>query len=261
MRYLPAREKTENHTVDSNGFAKLVEEEYDFFTEQDPNFKGEYEISKNVPGLVVTKGKLYIPYDMSISSARADALIQHEVGTHILTYYNGFNQPLQLLHSGVPGYEMLQEGMAVFSEYLSGGISIQRLRTLAARVIAVYQMINGEDFPSVCNYLIDELHFTPRKAYGIVMRVFRGGGFTKDAVYLKGLIEVIDYLAKGNIIQPLLIGKIRKDYLSVIEELQKRDILKPNALYPRYLKKPEWAEKIKLINKDTSLQDLINFKD
>ena len=72
-----------------------------------------------------------------IAERRAEALLQHEVGTHLVTYFNGSSQPLRLLQVGLSGYDALQEGLAVLSEYLVGGLSEARMRTLAARVIAV----------------------------------------------------------------------------------------------------------------------------
>jgi uncharacterized protein (TIGR02421 family) len=163
------------------------------------------------------------------------ALLQHEVGTHVLTYYNGKNQPVQLLCSGVPGYEELQEGIAVLAEYLTGGLSVPRLQTLAARVLAVDSMIRDQDFVKTFELLTDAYRLPPEKAFNMTVRVYRGGGFAKDAVYLKGLIGVIRYLQEGNPLGPLLVGKIQQRYIPVVNELIARKILKPAEIKPRYL--------------------------
>ncbi|NIQ16470.1 MAG: DUF1704 domain-containing protein, partial [Candidatus Dadabacteria bacterium] len=68
---------------------------------------------------------------------RVEALLQHEIGTHALTYFNGLSQPFKQLCIGLSGYEELQEGLAVLAEYLVGGLSKPRLRLLAGRVVAV----------------------------------------------------------------------------------------------------------------------------
>ncbi len=60
---------------------------------------------------------------------------KHEVGTHILTYCNGLRQPIRQLRVGLAQNDQLQEGLAVFSEYLVGGLNNDRLRLIAARVI------------------------------------------------------------------------------------------------------------------------------
>src|SRR3546814_5044101 len=61
----------------------------------------------------------------------------------MVTYYNGMAQPFHLFHTGVPGYEKLQEGLAVLSEYIMDGLTNRRLRTLASRVVAVNHMVTG----------------------------------------------------------------------------------------------------------------------
>ena len=67
--------------------------------------------------------------------------------------------------------------------------------------------------------LVDGFGFEPRTAYTITMRVFRGGGLTKDALYLQGLVEVLDYLGDGGEVEPLLIGKIAVEHVPIVREL------------------------------------------
>ena len=154
-------------------------------------------------------------------------MVQHEVGTHVLTFINGRAQPFRLLCAGLAGYDELQEGLAVLSEYLVGGLSAARLRLLAARVIAVKCMTDGADFIETFNTLCNDHGFTRRTAFGITARVHRSGGLTKDATYLRGLVSVLRYLRGGGGIEPLLVGKIGMDDLSVMEELLRRKILRP----------------------------------
>ena len=184
---------------------------------------------------VVSRGTLNISKNFQVSEHRAFSLLQHEIGTHVVTYYNGKAQPLKLFYIGVPGYEELQEGLAVFSEYLTGGLTPNRLRTIAARVIAVQQLISGSSFVDTFFLLVDKYGFDNKAAFTITMRVYRGGGLTKDAVYLKGLLNIISYLKKGKSLEPLLIGKIRQDYIPVVQELIHRQILTKIPIKPRYL--------------------------
>src|SRR5690606_6098748 len=187
---------------------------------------------------------------------RIEALIQHEVGTHVATYYNGKTTSFKLLYSGVPGYEELQEGLAVLSEYLVGGLSNSRLRILAARVVAVHKMIDGHSFIETFNLLTEKYNFKAKSAFNLTMRVFRGGGLTKDAVYLKGLIDLLEHLRNGNEIEPLLIGKIRQDYLPIMEELIYRKILKPIPIKPRYLSS-KYQHKIDELKKGLNVFSMI----
>src|SRR5690606_40126583 len=93
-------------------------------------------------------------WSSDVCSSDLEALIQHEVGTHIATYFNGKVQPLQLFSLGVPGYEKLQEGLAVFSEYMVDGLSNERLKILAARVICVRHMLMGNFFVDTFSLLV-----------------------------------------------------------------------------------------------------------
>ena len=67
------------------------------------------------------------------------------------------------------------------------------------------------------------------------MRVHRVGGLTKDSVYLRGLVHLLDYLKDGHELDPLLIGKIRQDYIPLVQELIYRNVLRPVPIKPRYL--------------------------
>ena len=174
---------------------------------------------------------------MQVSSARAEALLHHEIGTHILTFVNGAHQPLRTLASGLAGHEETQEGLAVFAEYLVGGLSARRLRQLAARVVAVHEMLTGAEFPEVHAGLVDA--GVPRtQAFTITMRVFRSGGLTKDAVYLRGLQELVDYLERRQSLDTLWLGKMPLSAVPLVEALRRRGVLNEPLLTPRYLENP-----------------------
>ena len=250
-----------NHQKDdlitAEDFAVLARKEIDFLKEQYPELDATVQIRKDIEGLMVSKGQMLIGHAFKTGKRRSEALIQHEIGTHVLTYYNGKAQPLKQLYLGTPGYEDLQEGLAVLAEYLVGGLNASRLRILAARVVATRAMVNGGGFIDTFRLLHKEYGFKPESAFSITTRVFRGGGFTKDAVYLKGLIDVLKYLSQGKPLQPLLIGKIRQDYLPFMDELKNREILKDAPLRPRYFSNPDSIRKLKELKKGATIFDLI----
>ena len=209
--------------------------EFDYYRGICPAFKARTLVSADVGGLIVSRGKLMINADLSLAPSRVVALLAHEVGTHLVTYYNGRAQPFQQLYSGLAGYEELQEGLAVLSEYLVEGLSRSRMRQLAARVVAVRYLADGASFVETFRALDDEFGFTQRTAYNITMRVYRGGGLTKDAVYLRGLRAILRYVQKGGDLNPLLVGKMAIEHIPIIKELQYRKVLKPVPIVPRYL--------------------------
>lgn len=243
--------------ITAEGFADLARQEIQFLKGQYPELDATVQIRKDIEGLMVSKGQMLVGHTYSTSHKRAEALIQHEIGTHVLTFYNGKAQPLQQLYLGSPGYEDLQEGLAVLAEYLVGGLTPARLRILAGRVIATESMLKGADFIETFRQMHKEFGFTAKTSFSLVTRVFRGGGFTKDAVYLKGLVNLLKYLSTNKNLEPLLIGKIRQDYIPFIDELISRKILKPAPLRPRYFSSFESMEKLKKLKKGSTVFDLI----
>jgi uncharacterized protein (TIGR02421 family) len=249
---------TRNKKFNAVDFYKFVTDEFKYYSMEYPSFNPEVQISKDMySGILVSKNKLLIGYEFSIPFNRVNSLIQHEVGTHLLTYYNGLAQPFRQLHTGLSGYEELQEGLAVLSEYLSEGLTASRLRLLAARVKAAENMINGADFVEAYNYLIEKYNFSQSNAFTTVMRIYRGGGLTKDIIYLRGFLEILKYLENGGDIKPLFTGKISLSQISFIEELNMRSILKPVPLLPRYLKEKKSLKRLDELRNGFSLTSYI----
>ena len=238
-------------------FAALAEQEIGFLKAQYKGMDSGVDVRDDIVGLIVSKGRLNVGTDAKIPRHRAQALIQHEVGTHILTYFNGKAQPLQQLYVGSPGYEELQEGLAVLSEYLVGGLDQERMRMLAARVVAVYHLTKGCSFTDNFSRLKEEYRFDEETAFDITMRVHRGGGLTKDAVYLRGLVHLLDYLKQGHALEPLLIGKIRQDYIPLVQELIYRNVLRPVPIKPRYLLDPAVQPKLEQLKAGISVFNLL----
>ena len=237
-------------------FAEHAQKEIDFYQEQFPNLEIKLEIRKDIAGIMVSQSHLLISDELNMDAKRTDALIQHEVATHILTYCNGKMQPLKQMQAGFAGYDKLQEGLAVMAEYLVGGLTKNRLRLLAARVIAVDKMVQGSTFCSVFHFLKDNYNFPPKTAYFITMRVYRGGGLTKDGVYLSGLLELMEYMKKEEDISILFAGKFNHNHIPLIKELTLRGVVK-KPLQPRYLDRPDVKERLKKINSGISLPELV----
>ena len=250
----PAKKTPEK--ISAIEFSKLAQEELDWLRLQDDSVSTDVRVSDDVEGILVSKGVLNISAGFEVSKERAIPLLQHEVGTHVVTYYNGRAQPLELFSIGVPGYEELQEGLAVLAEYLCDGLTNNRVRTLAARVVAVNEMTNGHRFVETFHLLSTKYLIPKKTAFNITMRVYRGGGLTKDAVYLKGLLGLIDYIKEGKDLKQLLIGKIKVEYLPVVQELIYRKILKEAPITPRYLS-DKYLKKLDAIKKDGNIFNML----
>ncbi len=159
-----------------------------------------------------------------------NALLHHEIGVHMVTTMNALHQPLNLLRMGLPVNTLTQEGLAILSEYLSDNLTVFRLKELALRVLTIKNMLNGYDFKHAFEYLVDGGLLNEEAAFYMAARIFRGGGFTKDYLYLKGFRYILNFYADGNSLENMLVGKTSLAHLPVIDELIERRILLP----PKY---------------------------
>lgn len=257
LKTYPKGERIESSKrFNSAEFAERAQREIDGYAQKFPDLDLAIEIRDDVAGIMVSKSKLLINNEMDLDVMRCDALIQHEVGTHILTYCNGKSQPLKQMYEGFEGYDQLQEGLAVIAEYLVGGLTINRLRLLAGRIIAVKSMIKNADFIETFNLLRNNYSFPNRVAYYITMRVYRGGGLTKDAVYLAGLIDLLAYLKNGGKLEPLYTGKFNITHIKLVEELLYRKVLK-HPILPSFLYRNEVKERLKKLRTGLNIVDLV----
>lgn len=237
-------QKSETGCLSASEFAEQARQEIVWYQQQDPELPAQVKLRDDVTGILVCQGHLLVGSDVQIAEERVNATLAHEVGTHIVTHYNGSQQPFRELYAGMAGYEPLQEGLAVLAEYLSNGLSHVRLRLLAGRVMAADMISNGADFIESFRALENDYGFSRASAFTICMRVYRGGGYTKDFIYLQGLVNVLNYLADGLKLEQLYIGKINYEHLDFIEELQWRKVLKPPRLRPRFLDDQRTASRL-----------------
>lgn len=259
LQDISEKEKSEDNDIcDATYFRDLAHQEFSYYKQQDKNFKCKVHLRDDVNIMMVSQGELYIPSDYKMSITEAEALIQHEVGTHVLTFYNGQQQPLQQLSVGLADYDTLQEGLAVMSEYLIGGLTANRLRTLAGRVVAGKALMDGGDFQQIFRLLTQEKGFSPESAFNITSRIMQGGGFIKDIIYLKGLVLLRNYLQKGGDYEPLLAGKFSLKHLEVVKELTERQVLHPPKLRPSYLTSDKAKERLQLIREGLPISQMIN---
>ena len=243
--------------VTASAFAEAAERELDLYRGRYPGFTAGLEIRSDVSDLMVSHGRFLIPATAYFRSGRVEALIQHEIGTHVVTYQNGCVQPLRLLTVGLPGYDETQEGLAILAEFASGGLDPLRLRLLAARVIAVDRMLGGADFLEIFDELRTAHSFAPRTAWSVVLRVARGGGLTKDVIYLRGISRVLEFASERKTLEPLLVGKLSLDHVPLIEELTERGILHPAWIRPRWMENAPARDRLARVYAGMRVRDLV----
>lgn len=251
------KQQNDYKELNAQEFADLAQREFEFFKNQTSDFNSKIHIRDDVNVMMVSNGELYLPSDYTMTKKEASALIQHEVGTHILTYYNGNNQPLTQFSQGLAGYDSLQEGLAVLSEYLINGLTKNRLRILAGRVIAGQALIDQADFKEVFSLLYSKYEFSKEPAFNITSRIFQGGGFLKDIVYLRGLVQLRDYLANDGDFEILLSGKFALEHIPIIKNLMDREIMQSAKIKPWYMQTQSFKRNLKNIRNGIALSKLV----
>ena len=180
-------------------------------------------------------------------------LIQHEAYIHVATSLNGLAQPhLKILGAGHPGTTRTQEGLAVFAEFITGCMDLDRMQRLADRVLAIQMAIDGADFLDIYNFFL-ECTGGEEQAFENARRVFRGGvleggaPFTKDVVYLDGLLRVHNFLrvivstGRADCLRLLFAGKLDLEDIPALVELTQLGLCEP----PKYL--PPWAGDLRFL--------------
>lgn len=174
-------------------------------------------------------------------------LREHEGFVHTATALNGRAQKnLSTMRLSAPRTTRTQEGLATVAELITRAIDIARLRRLALRTLAIDAALEGADFVEVFRLFLDAGQSEAESARSAT-RVFRGGdtsggvAFTKDVVYLAGLIEVHSYLRKAieqsrpELVARLFVGRLTLEDLSSLDPAMDDGRIAP----PRFV--PAWA--------------------
>jgi uncharacterized protein (TIGR02421 family) len=208
---------------EAEGYFEAFSKQYDF--EYNIAFSDKISaiamVLNNIKTLVLNTNHTYSDNEIAV-------LTNHEIGVHMVTTMNGLLHPLKIFSHGFPNNEETQEGLAVFSEYMSNNLTITRLKELAYRVIAVDTLAKGYPFSRTFRLLHNQYDLDRETAFYITLRAHRGGGFTKDYLYLTGLKKVYDYYHSGKDLSLLLTGKVSLEYVQEIESLIQKGLAVPS---------------------------------
>lgn len=202
---------------------------------------------------VAEQGTIKIRRSARFTDRDARQLLYHEAYVHAATTWNGQQQSaLPILAAGHAGTTRTQEGLAVLSEFLSGAMDPDRLRRLADRVLAIQMAIDGADFLDVYRFYLGRIG-EREQAFENTRRVFRGGvlaggaPFTKDVVYLDGLLRVHNFLRaavlaeRSDCLHLLFCGKLDLGDIPALGHLAELGLCRP----PRFL--PPWAADLRFL--------------
>jgi uncharacterized protein (TIGR02421 family) len=231
--------------ISAKDFAGWLKSEVDEFFEHDTVevVLDQHMASKALAGAT----RIRIRGSAVFSQLDKDQLLYHEAFVHTATMLNGRKQPnLKSLGLGAPRTTRTQEGIAVIAELITNSIDITRLRRIALRVLAVKYALDGADFIDIFKFFLEAGQSETESVHS-TQRIFRGtdmkGGiaFTKDAVYLQGLLEVHTFMRvaiRDN--RPGLIRNLFSGRLTIADTLRLDPLFENGWLQPPvYL--PVWA--------------------
>ncbi|MBB1061262.1 flavohemoglobin expression-modulating QEGLA motif protein [Marilutibacter spongiae] len=216
------------------------------------NFFGERVIEVELDPDMIAKAaagatRIRLRSNAAFSDYDRDQLLQHEAFVHSLTAINGRAQPvLASLGLASPRSTETQEGLATFAEQITGSIDIGRMKRISLRIEAVDMALRGADFIEVFRYFLAAGQ-TDEESFASAQRVFRGcpvtGGaaFTKDAVYLRGLVSVHTFFRwalreqKLQLCRWLFAGKMTLDDVQRFEPLFVEGVLEPARWMPHWI--------------------------
>jgi len=178
-------------------------------------------------------------------------LTEHEAFVHTLTALNGRHQPhLHVLGLGTPRTTRTQEGLATFSEIITGAIDISRLRRIALRVVMVKKALEGADFIDVFRGFLDAGQ-SEVESYRSAARVFRGGNvrgrecFTKDGAYLEGVMAVHVFVRKvlqegrADLLSMLFVGRLTLGDVISLAPFRDSGLIAPSTYLPPWARDPQ----------------------
>jgi len=175
---------------------------------------------------------------LSIPSDELDALVLHEVDTHVSRAENGARQKLSIFATGLPGYLATEEGLAVYAEFARCGGRIPK--RIALRVLAAHHAKTMGFFEvfSRCVALTKDEDLS----FDVVARVKRGfndtskpGAHLKDTIYLRGVLAVRQFLSRPDAEQAwaqLFAGKIGIEHLPAVARALQDGWLVPANVVP-----------------------------
>lgn len=239
-----------DHSADEIAATLRAGVESHFGADDAPAVEVVEELSANA---LATASRIKVRAGARFTDRDAAQLLNHEAFVHVLTAVNGKRQEdLPVLAVGHPGTTRTQEGLAVFAEFVSGTLELDRFRRLADRVVGVQMVIDGADFVELYRWFVERSP-TPEQAFESTRRIFRGapvtGGapFTKDCVYLSGFLTVSTFVRAAftqerlDCIGTLFAGKLDLADVPALVELRRLGVCQPPSYLPPWVLDPGWV--------------------
>jgi uncharacterized protein (TIGR02421 family) len=195
-----------------------------------------------------TAAEVRLKCDARFSPRDLRQIEYHEGQVHMATTLNGRAQPvIPFVGAPSPRTSRTQEGLAVFTEFITGSISLSRVKRLCDRTRAIHMAEEGANFLDLYRFFRDR-GLDEHTSFDSARRVMRGGlieggaPFTKDGCYLDGLLRVTNFLrialvkGQSQLVRMLFVGKLAVDDTPLFDRLLREGLVNE----PIYM--PAWAK-------------------
>lgn len=193
----------------------------------------------------VYRDNMYIRIPIEYRSLSFPGVLDHEIGTHYLRRWNDSHQPWYGKKKQFHFHPHLEteEGLAILHQFLT--LEHKHLWLMSVHYYAVYwgsKLSFAELFKHLAKYIDNK-----ERRWRVCLRVKRGVKdtsipevFTKDQIYLRGVIKLINWLEKNNYAaERLYLGKIAVEDVEIAEAQANKD----KVVLPWFLadaEKKEW---------------------
>lgn len=175
---------------------------------------------------VTKKESILLKKGAKFQENRLQALLVHEIGTHVFRFENGKRQSLRILERGTAGYLKTEEGLAIWNQNNLGLELGEKLLIPSYLVIAIY-MAGKMNFVDLFHYFKSTFDLSDDLAWKLCVKSKRGlkntdlkTAFTKDSIYFSGLREIEKFVKKGGVVKDLYVGKISVSDLPLIQKIE-----------------------------------------
>jgi uncharacterized protein (TIGR02421 family) len=200
-----------------------------------------------------TAAEVRLKSDARFSPRDLRQIEYHEGQVHMATTLNGRAQAtVPFIGAPSPRTSRTQEGLAVFTEFVTASTSLSRVRRLCDRTRAIHMAEEGANFLDLYRFFRDRGH-DEHTSFDCARRVMRGGiveggaPFTKDGCYLDGLLRVTNFLrsalvkGQSQLVRMLFVGKLAVDDTPLFDRLLREGLVSE----PMYL--PAWAKDLSFL--------------
>jgi alpha-L-glutamate ligase-like protein/uncharacterized protein (TIGR02421 family) len=185
------------------------------------------EIEDSVADIQVTKRNIILlKKGATFRKNRLQALLVHEIGTHVFRFENGKLQPFRIFERGTAGYLKTEEGLAIWNQNSIGLTLGEKFLKPAYQVVAIH-LAKKMSFCDLFHFFQDTYDLRDDLAWRLCVKAKRGfsdsaqlGAFTKDHIYFTGHREIEKFLKKDGKIEDLYMGKIKIEDLKIIRKLE-----------------------------------------